>query len=135
MSSGSINHIGIATNSLDNAENFWNLLGYSRIHDDTVEGQGVKIRYMKGKESPTIELLEPLGEDSPVARFISKRGPGVQQIAINVTDISAKIEELIGIGVRMINEEPLIGSGGHRIAFIHPYSSGGVLIELVESIT
>ena len=77
--------------------------------------------------------MEPLSGESPVGRFISSRGPGVQQIAIDVEDIDSMISDLVGIGVRMVSEVPVIGSDGLRIAFVHPSSTGGVLIELVES--
>ena len=129
----SIDHIGIATDSLDKSQIIWNALGFSHSHDEVVEDQGVKVRHMQGEGITTIELLEPLSNDSPIGRFISKRGPGIQQIAVNVSDIESKISHLKSIGVKMINEEPVYGSNGHRIAFIHPSSCQGVLIELVES--
>jgi methylmalonyl-CoA/ethylmalonyl-CoA epimerase len=88
---------------------------------------------LQGIGNTRIELLEPLSKETPVGRFIERRGPGVQQIAIDVADIESMISDLIDIGVRMVSEEPVIGSDGHRIAFVHPSSAGGVLIELVES--
>ena len=87
---------------------------------------------MSGSQETRIELLEPISDDSPIGRFIEKRGEGIQQIAVDVLDMEAKIEELMSMGIRMINKTPLIGSGGSRIAFIHPSSCGGVLVELVE---
>ena len=129
----SVNHIGIATESLDDSQIIWDALGFSHSHDELLEEQGVKVRYMKGESLTTIELLEPLSVESPVGRFISKRGPGIQQIAINVDDIESKILHLKSIGIKMINEVPITGTNGHRIAFIHPSSCQGVLIELVES--
>ena len=84
-------------------------------------------------ESPTrIELLEPLGPDTPVGRFISRRGAGIQQLAIRVDDIEETIALLVESGVRMVDECPKDGTEGSRIAFIHPSSTGGVLVELVE---
>ena len=132
MGRGSVNHIGIATDSLDNASKVWEALGFAQGDDEVVEDQGVKIRYMRGDGETNIELLEPLSDDSPVGKFLSARGPGVQQIAVNVPDIVSKISQLKGMGIRMINDDPILGSNGHKIAFIHPSSSGGVLIELVE---
>jgi len=133
MTDGSVNHIGIATNSLDNSEELWSILGFSPSIDQINKEQGVKIRYMEGGGRTRIELLEPLGDESPVGRFIERHGPGVQQIAVNVEDIESTITELTEMGVRMVSENPVMGSEGHRIAFVHPSSAGGVLIELVES--
>ena len=133
MAGGTVNHIGIATPSLDESVELWSKLGFSPSEDKINEDQGVKIRYLKGSGNTRIELLEPLSEESPVGRFIDSRGPGVQQIAIDVEDIESMISELVGIGVRMVSEVPVIGSDGLRIAFVHPSSAGGVLIELVES--
>ena len=132
MAGGSVNHIGIATSSLDESEELWSKLGFSQSVEKISEDQGVKIRYLQGAGNTRIELLEPLSKDTPVGRFIERRGPGVQQIAIDVDDIESMISDLIDIGVRMVSEEPVIGSDGHRIAFVHPSSAGGVLIELVE---
>ncbi|HJL64711.1 MAG TPA: methylmalonyl-CoA epimerase [Candidatus Thalassarchaeaceae archaeon] len=133
MAGGSVNHIGIATPSLDESGELWSKLGFSQSIDKTSVDQGVKIRYLQGTGNTRIELLEPLSKETPVGRFIERRGPGVQQIAIDVDDIESMISDLIDIGVRMVSEEPVIGSDGHRIAFVHPSSAGGVLIELVES--
>ena len=133
MARGTVNHIGIATPSLDDSVELWSKLGFTPSEDKINEDQGVKIRYLKGSGNTRIELLEPLSEESPVGRFIESRGPGVQQIAIDVEDIESMISELVGIGVRMVSEVPVIGSDGLRIAFVHPSSAGGVLIELVES--
>ena len=133
MAGGTVNHIGIATPSLDDSVELWSKLGFTPSEDKINEDQGVKIRYLKGSGNTRIELLEPLSEESPVGRFIESRGPGVQQIAIDVEDIESMISELVGIGVRMVSEVPVIGSDGLRIAFVHPSSTGGVLIELVES--
>ena len=133
MAGGTVNHIGIATPSLDESVELWSKLGFSPSEDKINEDQGVKIRYLKGSGNTRIELLEPLSGESPVGRFISSRGPGVQQIAIDVEDIDSMISDLVGIGVRMVSEVPVIGSDGLRIAFVHPSSTGGGLIELVES--
>tara|TARA_B100000965_G_scaffold27973_2_gene20693 strand:- start:6638 stop:7045 length:408 start_codon:yes stop_codon:yes gene_type:complete len=133
MAKGTVNHIGIATNSLDESEEIWSKLGFSPSADKIIEDQGVKIRYLNGSGTTRIELLEPLSNDTPVGRFIDRSGPGVQQIAIDVDDIETTISDLMGIGVRMVSEEPVVGSDGHRIAFVHPSSTGGILIELVES--
>tara|TARA_B100001758_G_C18408358_1_gene613810 strand:+ start:780 stop:1187 length:408 start_codon:yes stop_codon:yes gene_type:complete len=133
MTDGTIDHIGIATTSLDESEKLWSILGFTHGGDQINSEQGVKIRFMQGKTSTKIELLEPLGEETPVGKFISKKGPGIQQIAISVSDIEETISSLLSMGVKMVSETPTLGAEGHRIAFVHPSSSGGVLIELVES--
>jgi methylmalonyl-CoA epimerase len=132
MDDGSINHIGIATRSLDEAEAVWSAFGFVHSRDDMILEQGVRIRYLVGSGGTKIELLEPLNEDSPVGRFITKNGEGVQQVAVDVDDIELSINHLKSLGFRLINDRPLVGSGGHRIAFVHPSTCGGVLIELVE---
>ena len=132
MSLGSVNHIGIATKSIKSSIQIWEALGFAFEKETIVADQGVRVGYLSGSGHTRIELLEPLGEDYPVGRFIENRGIGVQQIAVDVEDIEVCVAELLEMGVKMINEEPMIGSEGNRIVFIHPSSSGGVLIELVE---
>ena len=127
-----IDHIGIATESIDSALPFWNVLGFKSSGGGIVEEQGVEVRYMRNESDTRIELLEPTGPDTPVGRFIERKGEGIQQLAISVPDIRETIEKLTEMGVIMINSEPQIGHGGNKIAFVHPSSSGGVLIELVE---
>ena len=133
MTDGTIDHIGIATSSLDESQQLWSILGFPQGEDQINSEQGVKIRFMNGNTSTRIELLEPLGDDTPVGKFISKYGPGIQQIAVRVADIEETISVLLSVGVKMVSETPTLGADGHRIAFIHPSSAGGVLIELVES--
>jgi methylmalonyl-CoA epimerase len=132
MGDGSINHIGIATRSLDEAEAVWSSFGFEPSRDDLIPEQGVRIRHLVGSGGTKIELLEPLNEDSPVGRFIANKGEGVQQIAVDVDDIELSINHLKSLGFKLINDRPLVGSEGHRIAFVHPSTCGGVLIELVE---
>jgi len=133
MTDGTIDHIGIATSSLDESQQLWSILGFTQGEDQINSEEGVKIRFMNGNTSTRIELLEPLGDDTPVGKFISKYGPGIQQIAVRVADIEETISVLLSVGVKMVSETPTLGADGHRIAFIHPSSAGGVLIELVES--
>ena len=130
-----LDHIGIAVNDLEQGVKFWELLGLTTSKEvETNEEQGVKILFLSTTEgpSPDIELLEPTGPDTPIGQFISKRGPGIQQLAFEVDDISQIISQLQSNGVEMIDEIPKVGAGGNKIAFVHPKSTGGVLVELVE---
>lgn len=127
-----IDHIGIATESISDAIPFWEALGFKSSGGGLVEEQGVNVRYLANESETRVELLEPTSPDTPVGKFIHKRGVGIQQLAISVEDISETISKLLDMGVRMINTEPKTGHGGNKIAFIHPSSSGGVLVELVE---
>jgi len=130
---GAVDHIGIASESIDSAVDFWRILGFMPSQAHVNEEQGVRIKMLESPGSSTrIELLEPLGPDTPVGRFISTKGVGIQQLAIRVDDIEGSIARLVESGVRMIDELPSNGTEGSRIAFIHPSSTGGVLVELVE---
>ena len=127
-------HIGIACESNEKSEKFWSLLGFNTTGQEENLQQGVKIRFMQGNDAPQprLELLEPISEDTPVGRFISKRGAGVQQVALATDDLAALLDILKSNNVRLINEEPVQGAGGSMISFIHPSSTGGVLVELVQ---
>ena len=128
-----VDHVGIASESIESAMGFWEILGFVPSQTHVNDEQGVRINMLESPESPTrIELLEPLGPDTPVGRFISRRGAGIQQLAIRVDDIEETIAQLVDSGVRMVDECPKDGTEGSRIAFIHPSSTGGVLVELVE---
>ena len=133
-----IDHIGIATNNIEEASKFWEQIGLKSGSDDINVEQDVKIRMFYGVDEngknthSKVELIEALSDNSPVAKFISKRGQGIQQLAITVNHIDELINDLVNSGVRMINQKSSIGAGGHRIAFVHPESTGGVLVELVE---
>ena len=130
---GAVDHVGIATESIESAMGFWEILGFVPSQSHVNDEQGVRIKMLETPGSPTrIELLEPLGPDTPVGRFISRRGAGIQQLAIRVDDIKETIAQLVESGVRMVDECPKDGTEGSRIAFIHPSSTGGVLVELVE---
>ena len=133
-----IDHIGIATNNIDEASKFWHEIGLVSGEDQVNYEQDVKIRMFYGEDEngektySKVELIEALTENSPIAKFIQKRGVGIQQLAVSVNNIELLISNLIKCGIRMINTEPTIGAGGHKIAFVHPESTGGVLVELVE---
>ena len=95
MTDGTIDHIGIATSSLDESQQLWSILGFTQGEDQINSEEGVKIRFMNGNTSTRIELLEPLGDDTPVGKFISKYGPGIQQIAVRVADIEETVSVII----------------------------------------
>ena len=135
-----IDHIGIATNSLDEGSKFWNLIGLSNnLPDELVADQGVTTRFFETSKDnsttqppPMIELLEPTGKDTPIGKFIEKRGIGIQQLCLRVENIEKVISHLIDNGIRLIDAEPRLGSHGALIAFVHPKSTGGVLVELAQ---
>jgi len=135
-----IDHIGIATTSIDEASKFWSMIGLEADSDHINIEQDVKIRMFYGKDKDgnkthsKVELIEALSEKSVISKFIERRGEGIQQLAISVDNIDSMVINLQNNGIRMINKEPTIGAGGHKIAFVHPDSAGGVLVELVERI-
>jgi len=127
-----INHIGIAVKSLKEAEKFYkDFLKLEFVGKEEVKDQKVRVSMFKTGES-RIELLEPTSDNSPIAKFIDKKGVGIHHIAIAVDDINETLKTLKANGIRLIDEKPRKGAGGHLIAFIHPKSTGGVLIELVQ---
>ncbi|MFL6207658.1 MAG: methylmalonyl-CoA epimerase [Pyrinomonadaceae bacterium] len=127
-----IEHIGIATERIDEALAFWHdALGLDVVHTEEVAEQGVRVAMLPVGE-PRLELLEPTHADSPVAKFLAKRGPGVHHIAVRVDDIRAALVRLKAQGARLIDETPRVGAEGCLVAFVHPASAGGVLLELVE---
>jgi methylmalonyl-CoA/ethylmalonyl-CoA epimerase len=127
-----IEHIGIATPKIEDALAFWrDALGLTVVHTEEVEEQGVRVAMLPVGE-PRIELLEPTHAGSPVAKFLEKRGAGVHHIAVRVEDIRASLARLKQRGARLIDEEPRVGAEGCLVAFVHPASAGGVLLELVE---
>lgn len=128
-----INHLGIATQSIDEALKFWaDALGLENVHTETVEDQKVRIAMLPIGES-RIELLEPTGDDSPISKFLEKRGGGIHHIAVEVDDIEAALAKLKAKGVRLIDESPRIGAENCLVAFVHPSSANGVLLELVQT--
>ncbi len=127
-----LEHIGIATRGLDEALGFWrDALGLEVAEIEEVSEQGVRVAMLPVGET-RVELLEPTRDDSPIAKFLEKRGAGIHHIAVRVDDIRRTLENLKQRGARLIDETPRIGAGNCLIAFVHPASAGGVLIELVE---
>jgi methylmalonyl-CoA/ethylmalonyl-CoA epimerase len=125
-------HIGIATNTLEEGLAVWrDTVGLQLDHTEEVFEQGVKVA-MLALGDTHVELLEPMSPDSAVGKFLAKRGPGIHHIAIEVNDINAALTELKNKGARLIDEKPRIGAGGCLVAFVHPSTTNGVLLELVQ---
>jgi methylmalonyl-CoA/ethylmalonyl-CoA epimerase len=127
----SIDHLGIAVRSLAEARKFYEQLGLKVVSEEVVEHEKVRVAMIPVGES-RIELLEATAEDSPVAKFINKRGEGLHHIAVHVDDLAGTYERMKQQGTRFISNEIKIGAGGHLYVFVHPSSAGGVLLELVE---
>ena len=124
-----INHLGIATKGIDEALKFWeDALGLENVHTEVVEDQKVRVAMLPIGES-RIELLEPTAEDSPIAKFLEKRGGGIHHIAVEVDNIEDSLAKLKREGMRLIDEKPRIGAEGCLVAFVHPSSANGVLLE------
>ncbi len=127
-----ISHLGIATKGIDEALKFWqDALGLENIHTETVEDQKVRVAMLPLGET-NIELLEPISEDSPIQKFLEKRGGGIHHIAVEVDNIEESLVKLKNQGMRLIDEKPRVGAEGCLVAFVHPSSAGGVLMELVQ---
>lgn len=127
-----VDHIGIATHQIEEALALWrDALGLTVDSTEEVTEQGVRIAMLPVGETH-IELLEPLSENSPVGKFLQKRGPGIHHVAVRVTDIRASLASLKEKGTRLIDETPRTGAGGCLVAFVHPSSANGVLLELVQ---
>src|SRR5438034_4067050 len=127
-----LDHLGIAVKSLDAAKTIYEKLGLSISAEQEVPAEKVRV-VMVPVGDTRLELLEPTSEDSVIAKFIAKRGEGLHHISLRVPDLEAAVSQLKQNGVRLVSEEIKIGAGGHRYIFVHPTSSGGVLLELVES--
>jgi|SRR6185369_3876096 len=127
-----IHHIGIATKSLEAGLAVWrDTLGLELDSVEEVKEQGVRVGMMAVGDTH-VELLEALSPDSAVGKFIAKRGPGIHHIAIEVKDIRQSLTELKNKGARLIDENPRVGAGGCLVAFVHPSTTNGVLLELVQ---
>lgn len=129
-----IDHVGIAVADLDDAIAFYSrAFGMNVVHEETNTEQGVREAMLAvGESGSWIQLLAPLSPDTTIAKFLDSRGPGIQQMAYTVTDLAAVSEHLRSQGVRLLYDEPKIGTAGSLINFTHPKDTGGVLIELVQ---
>jgi methylmalonyl-CoA/ethylmalonyl-CoA epimerase len=127
-----IDHIGIATRQLEEGLAVWrDALGLRIDSTEEIAEQGVRVAMLAVGETH-VELLEALTPDSPVGKFLAKRGPGIHHIALEIDDIAASLKELKSKGARLIDETPRVGAGGCLVAFVHPSSTDGVLLELVQ---
>jgi methylmalonyl-CoA/ethylmalonyl-CoA epimerase len=127
-----LNHVAVLVSDLDEALAFWqDQLGLSLNHVEIVSSMEVKIAFLPLGESE-IELVQPTTDNSGLAKFLEKRGPGFHHICIEVDNITTKLQDLLEKGVRLIDQEPILMDDGRQLAFIHPKSAGGVLVELYE---
>ena len=127
-----LDHVAVLVPDLEEALAFWqDQFGLPLDHVETISGMAVKIAFLPLGESE-IELVQPITEDSGLAKFLAKRGPGLHHICIEVEDIAAKLSDLRTRGVRLIDEDPVLMDDGRQLAFIHPKNAGGVLVELYE---
>jgi LAO/AO transport system kinase len=126
-----IDHLGIAVRSIESAKTFYELLGLRVTHEETVEHEGVKTAMLPVGAS-RFELLEPLGEETTIGRFLAKKGEGLHHVAVKVSGIDERFQAMQAAGVRLASDQVRVGAGGHRYFFVHPASTGGVLLELVE---
>jgi methylmalonyl-CoA epimerase len=129
-----LDHLGVAVKSLAAAKGVYEKLGLTASAEEVVEGEQVRVVMVPVGES-RLELLEATSEKSAVAKFIAKRGEGLHHLCLRVPDLTAAVERLKKEGVRLVSNEIKTGAGGHRYAFVHPSSAGGVLLELVEAVT
>jgi methylmalonyl-CoA/ethylmalonyl-CoA epimerase len=133
MSERVLDHVGIAVASLDDALPRWEAItgsaGYGR---EIVDSQGVEVVFV-GHGAGRVELLTPTRADSPIARFLERRGPGIHHICYRVADIAAALDDFASQEFQLIDRESRTGAHGHRVAFMHPKSAGGVLVELLEA--
>jgi methylmalonyl-CoA/ethylmalonyl-CoA epimerase len=132
MKARRIHHIGIAVENLDEALAFWGkTLGLAVVEIEAVPSMSLRVAKLRLGEAD-VELLESTDPAGPVGRFIASRGPGIHHLCMEVEDIDQALKELKGAGYRLLDEEPRTGAGGVKIAFVHPSSCGGVLLELAE---
>lgn len=128
-----IDHVGVAVPDLDAAIAFYaQAFGFRAMHEEVNEEQGVREAMLAVGDHDWLQLLAPLSPDSPIGKFIDRSGPGIQQMAYRVHDVRAVAEHLRGVGVRVLYDEPKIGTAGSLVNFAHPKDCGGVLIELVQ---
>jgi len=131
MAKPTLDHIGIAVESLAEGVEFYEALGLELEGVEEVSEQGVKVGFLPVGDT-RLELLEPIGESSPIAKFLERRGPGLHHVCLRVTDIRGTMAELVDRGFRLLSDEPQQGAHGCLVCFVHPKSTGGVLLELSQ---
>ncbi len=127
-----LDHLGIAVNSLEQGFQFYRTLGFTEMPVEEVPTERVKVGFLNLGNKASIELLEGTDQESPIKKFIEKKGPGIHHVCLRVKGLDRVVERLKSKGVRLINETPRSGAHGCRVVFIHPASTGGVLMELSE---
>jgi methylmalonyl-CoA epimerase len=127
-----LDHLGIAVRSLASAKSIYKTLGLALSPEEIVPGEKVRVIMIPVGDT-RLELLESTADDSVIARFIAKRGEGLHHISLRVPDLAATVEKLKADGIRLVSDEIKTGAGGHQYIFVHPSSTGGVLLELVEA--
>lgn len=132
MSDFELDHIGIAVEDLGSGFEFYKALGFGSIETEEVASEKVRVGFIPLGNQANLELLEATTQDSTIRKFLEKRGPGIHHICLRVKDIDGILHRLKSAGVRLINEEPKMGAHNCRVAFVHPASAGGVLIELSQ---
>ncbi|HEX2209081.1 MAG TPA: methylmalonyl-CoA epimerase [Longimicrobium sp.] len=132
MTERALDHVGIAVHSLDESlPVFESITGHKGYGREVVESQGVEVVFL-GTGNGRLELLAPTRDDSAVARYLAKRGPGMHHLCYRVASVAAELDRYRAEGRQLIDESPRPGAAGHRVAFVHPRSMGGVLVELLE---
>jgi len=129
-SAPTIDHLGVAVNNLAESIAFYESLGLAVAHRETIRAEKVDVAMLPAGDA-RMELLQPTSPDSPIAKFLEKRGPGLHHVALRVPDLNAAVSRLKAGGARLLNE-PRAGAGGHTYVFVHPASTGGVLLELIQ---
>ncbi|MCP4901936.1 MAG: methylmalonyl-CoA epimerase [bacterium] len=126
-----LDHVGIAVASIDEAAGLYRALGLPIEATESVAEQGVRVAFLPAGDT-RLELLEPTGPDSPIARFLDRKGPGIHHLSLQVDDIKTAMTELAAQGYELLSDEPQSGAHGSLVCFLHPRSAGGVLLELTQ---
>lgn len=127
-----LDHLGVAVHSLEEGFKFYKALGFTEMTSEEVPTEKVKVGFLNLGNSASIELLEPTSDESPIKKFLDKRGPGIHHVCLRVKGIDEAVSRLKSAGIRLVNETPRPGAHGCRVVFVHPASTGGVLLELSE---
>ena len=127
-----LDHIGIAVENLEESVKFYKTLGFENMSIEEVPSERVRTGFLKLENHSNLELLEPTSDDSVIKKFLEKKGPGIHHICLRVKNIDEVVKSLKSQGVRLVNETPKLGAHNCRVVFVHPASTGGVLLELSE---